>query len=1038
MPKIYYLCPDFAPPSGGTRNLYWHVSQLRDAGWDAWIMHQKPDFKLTWPGLAVPTTSIAALNGLDPADVLVFTEVMLPLIQQLATVAVRKVVLAMNWHPEYWKLQPGDNWAKYGIQAVITPSKIIAEYVQWRLGLPTTVIASHVNPELYYVEPVPKQPTIAYSPRKMVDHHILRGAFDRREGLFQQFKWLEMINFSQAEYAQHLRQAAVYLTPSPAEGLNISVLEAMACGCLVVGYHGVGGDEFMIGAGGSQNCILVPNGHLPRFGQILWQTLTTWAEQADAFAPILQNAIATAQCYQDKHNQAQQLSAFFTNLSNQPLGDRVGSQPVVFPSATPQATHQTTSTSLTESPAIRLIQQATQAKQAGDLQTALALYHQALALDQNMPELWFNYGNLLNRLKQYANAQQAYQRAIAIQPSFYQAHLNLANALRDADQQEAAVNHYQQAIAIKPDFLLAYRNLIQVLISLDRLAATVDLFAAWVRLEPANPVPWNGQGVALEAKGEYERAQACFQQALNLNPREPDSLNNMGALLCKLGCPHDAISYLRQAIDLDANNSTALNNLTDALIKLGYITEAIAQVEKVVQQQPDSAAAAMILGYALVQQARITEALAWFERSWQLKSTEPRTISNALFAMFYRDDLTAAALTQDCRRWTARFTTPGDRYESWQGNLDPYRRLKIGYLSGDLRSHPVAFFLEPILTHHRSAQVEITCYDTKGMGDETSARLKAATDRWCNCAGWEDDRLAQQIHTDAIDILVDLSGHTSGNRALMLMHKPAPIQILYIGYPGTTGLAAIDYIISDAAVSPPTHEELYTEKVLRVEGSFWCFQPHEFAPPPGELPALTNDYITFGSFNNTPKLSAATIKLWSQVLQAVPNSRLHLKALALQDHNTCDRFRSQFIDQGIDPERILFEKPTLKFEDFLNAYQAIDLALDPTPYNGGTTTCQALWMGIPVITLRGEHFFSRMSHSFLTQLGLTECTTATEAEYVAAAVALASDRQHLQQLRQTLRNKMRASLICNGAYAAQSLEAAYRQAWQAYCEAVST
>ncbi|MEL7333468.1 MAG: tetratricopeptide repeat protein [Cyanobacteria bacterium J06560_2] len=681
---------------------------------------------------------------------------------------------------------------------------------------------------------------------------------------------------------------------------------------------------------------------------------------------------------------------------------------------------------------IELSQQAAQAKKAGNLAIAQAFYRQALSQEANLPELWFNYGNLLQQLGDRPQAEQAYTQALAVNPGFYPAHLNLANSLRDRNAPHKAITHYQQAIALNPSLFLAYRNLGQLLIAQKQYPPAVQVFAAWCRQDHADPTPLNGLGIALQSQGQHEKALQLFQQALSLDPQRFDSLNNLGTLLRMLKRPHEALPYLRQAVATDPSSDVALSNLVYALLNLGHIDEALSQTESVLTQHKNSASGHLMRGFALTQQARIKEALESFQRSWELENSATVAVSNALFTLLYRDDLTGEAFVAERQRWVQRLPQSTEQYTQWAGSKDTGRRLKVGYLSGDLRSHPVAFFLEPILANH-SNTVDTYCYDTAGVEDATTAKLKADAHHWRTCVGITDQALAQQIHQDGIDILIDLSGHTAGNRVGVLQHKPAPIQMLYIGYPGSTGLDSVDYIISDRAVSPKEHSALYTEKTLPVDGSFWCYQPRAFMPEPNPLPALKNGHITFGSFNHTPKLSPSTIQLWSSVLAALPSAKLKLKALALGDSETCEHFKRQFVHYGTHPEQLIFEGPTLKIEDFFQSYHSIDIALDPTPYNGGTTTCESLWMGVPVITLQGERFCSRMSHSLLHSVGLPELSTLTGAQYVKTAVALSNDLAQLQHIRQGLRSTMAASPLCQAKLSAQGLEKAYRQAWITFC-----
>jgi len=679
---------------------------------------------------------------------------------------------------------------------------------------------------------------------------------------------------------------------------------------------------------------------------------------------------------------------------------------------------------------IELSQRAAVAKKAGNLAIAQAFYRQALSQDESMPELWFNYGNLLQQLGERSQAEQAYSKAIAANPGFYPAHLNLANSLRDRGATHEAITHYQQAIQLNPTLFLAYRNLGQLLIAQKQYQPAAQVFAAWCRQDRTDPTPLNGLGIALQSQGQHEKALQLFHQALSLDGERFDSLNNLGTLLRMLKRPHDALPYLRQAVAADPSSDIALSNLVYTLLNLGHIGEALAQTQSVLTEHANSASGHLMRGFALTQQARIKEALESFQRSWELDNSATIAISNALFTLLYRDDLAGETFVSERQRWASRLPQPVERYTQWASVRDSKRRLKVGYLSGDLRSHPVAFFLEPILANH-TERVETYCYDTAGVEDATTAKLKGNADHWRTCVGDTDKALAQQIHQDSIDILVDLSGHTAGNSVGVLQRKPAPIQMLYIGYPGSTGLEAVDYIISDRSVSPAEHSELYTEEILPVDGSFWCFQPRGFMPEPSALPALENGYITFGSFNHTPKLSPSTIQLWARVLMALPKAKLKLKALALGDVETCEHFKQQFIHYGANADQLIFEGPTLKIEEFFQSYHSIDIALDPTPYNGGTTTCESLWMGVPVITLRGERFCSRMSHSLLHSVGFPELSTVTGAQYVEAAVTLSKDLDYLQQIRRDLRESMAASSICQAALSARALEQAYHQAWHA-------
>jgi protein O-GlcNAc transferase len=325
----------------------------------------------------------------------------------------------------------------------------------------------------------------------------------------------------------------------------------------------------------------------------------------------------------------------------------------------------------------------------------------------------------------------------------------------------------------------------------------------------------------------------------------------------------------------------------------------------------------------------------------------------------------------------------------------------------------------------RADQVIAVCYADVAVPDETTARLRSLVSTWRNCHGWPEDRLAEQIRADGVDILADLVEHTAGNRAALLARKPAPIQMLYLGYPCTSGLSAIDYLIADRRVAPTNLAHLYTEEVLALESCFLCYRPQPNVPEVAPLPALTNGHVTFGSYNNSPKLSATTMKLWAEVLRAVPRSRLAIKALAFRDAGTRALFAERFEAQGIARERIDLLPPTTPLPNFMAEHKRTDVALDPVLYNGGTTTCDALWMGVPVVTLPSEHFFSRMGLSVLQAVGLPELIAETPADYVRIAAELAGDIDRLADMRATMRARLTASSLCDGSGFTQRLEGQY-------------
>jgi protein O-GlcNAc transferase len=367
---------------------------------------------------------------------------------------------------------------------------------------------------------------------------------------------------------------------------------------------------------------------------------------------------------------------------------------------------------------------------------------------------------------------------------------------------------------------------------------------------------------------------------------------------------------------------------------------------------------------------------------------------------------------------------------------DPDRVLKVGYVSGDFRKHSVAYFFEPLLEAHDRARVHVTCYSTATVEDEVTARLKSRADAWCDVAQFSDEQAAEMIRADGIDVLVDLSGHSGLNRLLIFARRPAPVQVTYLGYPGTTGMGAIGYRITDGLADPPgMTESLYAEKLFRVPGCAWCYRPDPDSPGVGELPAARTGNITFGSFNRVGKIGAGLIELWAGILSEVSGSRLLMKSEWLGERMAQSRLLEAFAKHGIGQDRLEMVGRTKSTREHLEMYGRVDLALDSFPYNGTTTTCEAMWMGVPVITLAGSVHHSRVGLSLVNAAGLPELAAANPREYVEKTVELAKDIPRLRELRRTLRQCMASSVLMDATRLARDIEMLYRGIWHAWCEA---
>jgi protein O-GlcNAc transferase len=429
----------------------------------------------------------------------------------------------------------------------------------------------------------------------------------------------------------------------------------------------------------------------------------------------------------------------------------------------------------------------------------------------------------------------------------------------------------------------------------------------------------------------------------------------------------------------------------------------------------------------------VEEAAHFFAQALNLDSKNLLAASGRLFNRMYHPHESPGDLLADARLFAERHERPLTQHQHQRAQpRDPHKRLKIGYVSADFRAHSVAYFIEPILARHDHDQVEVYCYYTGAMDDTVTQRLAKLADHWITARGLSDAMLAERVRSDDIDILVDLAGHTGGNKLLVFARKPAPIQITWIGYLGTTGLRSMDYRMTDVIADPPgSGDDAHSERLIRLPRTCLCYRPPSDAPPVAALPALANGFVTFGSFNAPAKHNSRVLDVWASILRAVPGSRLLLKGRGLDRGKLRSGTLAVFEKAGIATERVRLQSYDSDVNDHLSRYAEIDIGLDPFPYNGVTTTCEALWMGVPVVGLRGNRHSARMCASLLTNAGLAQCVAETCADYEALAKALAYDLPRLVALRRGLRDGVRQSALTDERGVARDVEAAFRAVWQA-------
>ena len=496
-----------------------------------------------------------------------------------------------------------------------------------------------------------------------------------------------------------------------------------------------------------------------------------------------------------------------------------------------------------------------------------------------------------------------------------------------------------------------------------------------------------------------------------------------------------AVQCLEAAAALQPGDGALLNNLGNALQQAGRSADALAAFQAAAARAPQLAAVQANMAATLLVLGRVDEALTHYANGLTLEP-DMRTFSELLFAMNYSERVTPQQAYTAHRRFAELLEPP--LLNTWPAHInapEPGRRLRLGYVSSDLRNHSVAFFVEAVLRQHDHLQFEVFVYHNHPVEDSVSARLRSMTAHWCPIAHLSDDAVAQRIRSDGIDILVDLNGHTQGNRLPVFARKPAPVQLTWLGYPNTTGLDAIDARITDAWADPPGQtEQWHSETLVRLPGCFVCYVPPQDAPLPMPLPPHSERAVVFGSFNNRTKIGAGVVQAWSRLLENLPGSRLVLKTRGYHDASAHAGLLAQFAQHGVAAERLTILGREDDGAAHLKRYHGIDIALDTFPYAGTTTTCDALWMGVPVVTLAGQTHASRVGASLLNAVGLGELVATTLDEYVDVANRLARDLPRLHAIRSGLRERVAASPLTDSALFTRHFEAALRQLWGAWCD----
>jgi predicted O-linked N-acetylglucosamine transferase (SPINDLY family) len=636
--------------------------------------------------------------------------------------------------------------------------------------------------------------------------------------------------------------------------------------------------------------------------------------------------------------------------------------------------------------------------QAGRLDLAEEIYLRILAAQPDHAESLHLVGLIAHQRGQHAQAVELIRRAIALDGSQARYHSNLGEAYRLLAHFDEAIAAYRQALALDAGLPQAHNNMGEAYRSQGRTGEALDCYRRAIELAPGLAGAHNNLAVALQNLGRLEEAVGSYRRAIELEPGFAAAHNNLGCVLSELGRFGEATASCRRALELRPNFTEAYSNLAGVLEEHGLVDEASACYQRVLEFWPTAVA----------------------------------TRSNLLFALLHRPGIGLEELAAAHAQYDTLHAAPlRPTWRPFENTPHADRPLRVGLVSADLGNHPVGYFLVGAVEHLDRSLCELVVYSDRLAPDAVTDRFKAVAGLWRDVRALDDERLAEQVRSDRVDILFDLAGHTADNRLLAMARKPAPIQITWAGYPGTTGIEAMDYLLADRYVIPPEAEPFYREKVLRMPDGYVCFDPPDDAPPVGSLPALAAGHVTFGGFHSLAKISPAVIRVWARVLDRVARSRLVLLSHGMDDVAR-RRLRDAFAAHGIDADRLDLCGRTSRRE-VLERYNRIDLALDPFPYGGGLTTIEALWMGVPVVTCPGPTFASRHAMGHLSTVGLTETIACDLDAYVQLAAGLAADLPRLASLREGLRDRVARSPLCDAPRFANNLLALLRSIWQRWC-----
>jgi predicted O-linked N-acetylglucosamine transferase (SPINDLY family) len=680
----------------------------------------------------------------------------------------------------------------------------------------------------------------------------------------------------------------------------------------------------------------------------------------------------------------------------------------------------------------QMLEEANRLHQSGRLREAEAIYRRILALHPDELNALHYLGLLSHQLGQTPGGLELLQRSVQLAPLASPYRFNLAMVLQETSRHQAAADEYSAVIRLKPDHADAYSRLALCLRSLNRLEEAEAAIRRAIALRPNVAQSHNNLGAILRELKRDEEAAAAFAAAIALDPSEGSAHSNLGATFCALGRLEEAERACRRGVELSGGLSLAWLNLATVLSRQRRLDEAVRCARRSIELDPQNADARFALGAALNDQGLVPEALEHLRRAIEIQPDFRAAWSTYVYTLLFDPASDPATIRREHEKWDVRFARPlMPRTKEYPNVRDPDRRLRLGYVGPTFRTHVVGLYLQPVLESHDHNAFEVTCYSDVKQPDAVTHQLRRHADQWRDTAALNDEELAGQIRKDQIDVLVDLNLHMLGSRLLAFARRPAPLQVCHLGYPATTGLSAMDYAITDVHLDPPgSSDSHYVERLLRLPDSYWCYKPPQDCPPVNPLPALQAGCVTFGSLNNFVKTNENVMAVWGKILAAVPRSRL---AVMLEGGAAANlTVLGNFARHGIPVERLLIFERRARAQ-YMAMYHQIDFALDPFPYAGHTTSFDAVWMGVPFVTLAGASSVSRAGVTVLSNLAMSDLIADSVEQYVQRSVQLAGDLNALAEIRATLRDRMSRSALTDALRYTRHLEALLRTTWRQWC-----